>query len=148
MTRRLRKGRRSQQVLGVSYYTALRDPAAEPAAQLDALLSGVEALKTQPFRMGGAPLRHSRLLDDPDEDLEAVFLSVLTQALADLALILSQAPEDKPLALLLEVDCRLPEDQWRPAWQKAWRESGIRQSTIPRRGQWIGCGGSLAGSAH
>ncbi len=137
MTRRLRKGRRSQQVLGVSYYTALRDPAAEPAAQLDALLSGVEALKTQPFRMGGAPLRHSRLLDDPDEDLEAVFLSVLTQALADLALILSQAPEDKPLALLLEVDCRLPEDQWRPAWQKAWRESGIRQSTIPVEGSGL-----------
>lgn len=137
MTRRLRKGRRSQQVLGVSLYTALQDPAAEATAQLDALWSGTEALKTQPFRMGGAPLRHSRLLDDPDEDLEAVFLSVLTQALADLALILSQAPEDKPLALLLEVDCRLPEDQWRPAWQKAWRESGIRQSTIPVEGSGL-----------
>lgn len=137
LSRRLRKGRRSQQVLGVSYYTALRDPAAEPASQLDALRSGTEALKAQPFRMGGAPLRHSRLLEDPDEDLEAVFLSVLTQALADLAQILSQAPDDKPLALLLEVDCRLPEDQWRPAWQKAWRESGIRQSTVPVEGSGL-----------
>ena len=134
LIRRLRKGRRSQQVLGVSFYTALRDSAAEPVVQLDALLSGVGALKAQPFRMDGSPLSHSRFFEEPGEDLEALFLSVLTRPLADFAPILSQLPVDKPLALLMEVDCRLPEEQWRPAWQKAWRESGIRQSVVPVEG--------------
>lgn len=132
--RRLRKGRRSQQVLGASYYTALRDSAAESLTQLDALMAGVKALKTQPFRIDGAPLSHSRLLEDPGGDLEVTLLSVLNQSLADLAPILSLLPEEKPLALLLEVDCRLPEAQWRPAWRKAWCESGIRQSVVPVEG--------------
>jgi hypothetical protein len=134
MIHRLRIGRRCQQVLGVSFHTALRDPAAAPAAQLDALLSGNEAFKAQPFRMDGAPLSHSLLHEHHGEDLEAAFLSVLTRSLADLAPILSQLPDDKPLALLMEVDCRLPEEQWRPAWRRVWRESGIRQTVVPVEG--------------
>jgi hypothetical protein len=137
LIRRLRKGRRCLQVLGGSFYTALRGPSAGPAGQLDALLSGSEALKAQPFRMDGAPLSHSRLPEDKAEDLEALFLSVLTRSFADLAPILAQLPDDKPLALLLEVDCRLTEDQWRPAWRKAWRESGIRQTLVPVDGRGL-----------
>jgi hypothetical protein len=105
--------------------------------QLDALLNGNAALKAQPFRIDGAPLSHSRLDEDLGEDLEAVFLSVLTRSLADLAPVLSQLPDDKPIALLLDVDCRLPEDQWLPAWRNAWRESGIRQSVVPVEGRGL-----------
>ncbi|VVN65729.1 hypothetical protein [Pseudomonas fluorescens] len=137
MIRKIRQGRRSQQVLGVSLYTALQDLADEPTAQLEALLSGTEALKTQPARMDGATVSHSRLIEDSGEDLEAVLLSVLEQRLADLAPILAQLSDDKPLALLLEVDSRLPEDQWRPAWRKIWRESGIRRSTVPVEGSGL-----------
>ncbi|WP_223465853.1 hypothetical protein [Pseudomonas sp. GL-RE-26] len=137
LTRRLRKGRRSQQVLGVSCYTALRDSSAGPVGQLDALLNGNAALKAQPFRIDGAPLSHSRLEEDLGEDLEAVFLSVLTRSFADLAPVLSQLPDDKPIALLLDVDSRLPEGQWLPAWRNAWRESGIRQSVVPLEGRGL-----------
>lgn len=137
MIRKIRQGRRSQQVLGVSLYTALHDPAEEPTTQLEALLNGTEALKTQPSRMDGATVSHSRLIEDSDEDLETVLLSVLEQRLADLAPILAQLSDDKPLALLLEVDSRLPEDQWRPAWREIWRESGIRQSTVPVEGSGL-----------
>ncbi|MGF6093165.1 hypothetical protein ACLD1X_28880, partial [Pseudomonas sp. 18173] len=120
MIRRIRQGRRSQQVLAVNLHTSLQDPAAEPFCPLNALLSGTESAQAQSS--------HSRSFDDSDEDPEAVLLTVLTQALADLAPILNQLPDDKPLALLLEVDCSLPPAQWRPVWQQAWRESGIRQS--------------------
>ncbi len=137
MIRQIRQGRRSQQVLGVSWYTALHDPAEEPTTQLDALLSGTEALKAQPSRMHGSPLRHSRLSDDTDEDPEAVLLSAFAQRLTDLAPILAQLSDDKPLALLLEVDSGLPEAQWRRVWRQAWRESGIRQSSSPVEGSGL-----------
>ncbi|MNF87138.1 hypothetical protein D3C84_695970 [compost metagenome] len=75
--------------------------------------------------------------EDLGEDLEAVFLSVLTRSFADLAPVLSQLPDDKPIALLLDVDCILPEDQWLPAWRNAWRESGIRQSVVPVEGRGL-----------
>lgn len=129
MIRRIRQGRRSQQVLAVNLYTSLQDPAADPVSPLNALLSGTESAQAQSS--------HSRSFDDSDEDPEAVLLTVLTQALADLAPILNQLPDDKPLALLLEVDCSLPPAQWRPAWQQAWRNSGIRQSTTPVEGSGL-----------
>lgn len=119
MVRRVRQGRRSQQVLATNLYTALQ--ATEPDSPLKAWLGGTESLAAQ--------RSHSRLFDNSDEDPEAVLLTVLTQALADLAPILSPLPDDQPLALLLEVDCRLPPAQWGPAWQRAWQASGIRQST-------------------
>ncbi|POA74779.1 hypothetical protein [Pseudomonas sp. DP16D-R1] len=115
----IRRGRRSQQVLGVSLYTALRDPTDE-----------------QTPIMGGATVSHSRFFEDSGEDQEAALLTVLRQVVADLVPILAQVPDDKPLALLLEIDC-LPEDQWRPAWRKVWLESGIRQSTVPVEGHGL-----------
>ena len=127
LIRKIRQGRRSQQVLGVSLQTALRAPEDEPAIQLEALLSGATVLKSQTSRMDGATLRHSCLSCDADENPEAVLLSVLVQTLADLTPTLAQLPDDQPLALLLDVDTGLPQKQWRRVWQQAWRESGIRQ---------------------
>lgn len=127
MNRKIRQGRRSQQVLGVSLQTALGESADDPEMQLDALLSGTKALKSQASRMDGAPLCHSCLSCDADENPEAILLSIWAQTLADLAPTLALLPDDQPLALLLDVDTGLPEKQWRRVWKQAWRESGIRQ---------------------
>jgi hypothetical protein len=127
MNRKIRQGRRSQQVLGVSLQTALGEPGDDPEIQLDALLSGTKALKSQASRMDGATLRHSCLSCDADENPEAILLSIWAQTLADLAPTLALLPADQPLALLLDVDTGLPEKQWRRVWKQAWRESGIRQ---------------------
>ncbi|MGX1084269.1 hypothetical protein [Pseudomonas sp. AP3_22 TE3818] len=127
MNRKIRQGRRSQQVLGVSLQTALGEPADDPKIQLDALLSGTTALKSQASRMDGETLRHSCLSCDADENPEAILLSIWAQTLADLAPTLALLPDDQPLALLLDVDTGLPEKQWRRVWKQAWRESGIRQ---------------------
>jgi hypothetical protein len=62
---------------------------------------------------------------------------VLAQTLADLAPTLAQLPADQPLALLLDVDTRLQEIQWRRVWQQAWRESGIRQPVSPVDGRGL-----------
>ena len=137
MNRKIRQGRRSQQVLGVSLQTALGEPADDPEIQLDALLSGTKALKSQASRMDGSILRHSGLSCDADENPEAILLSIWAQTLADLAPTLAQLPADQPLALLLDVDTGLPESQWRRVWRQAWRESGIRQPTIPFDGRGL-----------
>ena len=127
MSRKLRRGRRSQQVLAVSLQTALRKPEDTTAIQLEALLSGTMAMQSQASRMDGATLRHSCLSCDADENPEADLLSIWAQTLADLAPTLARLPDNQPLALLLDVDSSLPEDQWRRVWRQAWRESGIRQ---------------------
>ena len=137
LTRKIRQGRRSQQVLGVSLQTALQEPGDEPSIQLEALLSGANALKSQASRMDGAILRHSCLSCDADENPEALLLSIWAQTLADLAPTLAQLPADQPLALLLDVDTGLPENQWRRVWQQAWRESGIRQLVTPVDGSGL-----------
>ncbi|HEF4762725.1 TPA: hypothetical protein SAN82_005200 [Pseudomonas putida] len=129
MIRKIRQGRRSQQVLAVNVYTSLQDPATGEVCPLKALLSGADPVQ--------APSSHSRSYGGSDEDPEAVLLKVLTQGLADLAPTLKQLPDDKPLALLLEVDCKLPPAQWRPAWQQAWRDSGIRQSPVSVEGSGL-----------
>jgi hypothetical protein len=77
--------------------------------------------------MDGATLRHSCLSCDADENPEADLLSIWAQTLADLAPTLARLPDNQPLALLLDVNSSLPEDQWRRVWRQAWRESGIRQ---------------------
>lgn len=128
---RIRQGRRSQQVLGVSLYTAFREPGAQPAAQLDFLLNGNKSLKAQPSWLGGAPLRHSRLRSGAEKDAEIVLLRVLTHVLAELAQSLAHLPDDAPLALLLEIESGLSESLLRRVWQQAWREAGIRQSAEP-----------------
>ncbi|MCW8278236.1 hypothetical protein IMF27_23875 [Pseudomonas sp. PCH199] len=127
---RIRQGRRSQQVLAVSLYTALHSPQDQPATQLDALLSATQVLKAQPDPVGEAPLRHTRLHGGAEEEPEDVLLRVLTQVLTDLGQTLTQVPDDRPLALLLEVDSGLPDGLLSRVWQLAWQESGIRQSTV------------------
>ena len=137
LIRKIRQGRRSQQVLGVSWYTALSAPGEPPAAQLDALLSATIALKSQPSRSDLTTFSHSRLSAGTDADLKRTLLRILAQVLSDLAPTLARLPDNAPLALLLEVDSGLSEDQWRAAWRKAWRESGIRQSTVPVEGNGL-----------
>lgn len=136
VVRSIRRGRRAQQVLGVSLYTVLRAPGDDPLAQLDALLRGSNSLKAQPCRVGQAGLRHSRLSDDGNQETEHL-LPVLVQVLTDLAHTLALLPDDTPLALLLEVDSGLPQNELRRAWQYAWRESGIRQSAEPIEGDGL-----------
>jgi hypothetical protein len=143
LCRKMGRGRRSQQVLSVSLYTALREAGAQPAAQLDALLEGAEVLKGQPGWLGGKPLLHSRLASDLASPEDAL-LEVLPQVLVDLRSTLAPLPDDAPVALLLEVDSGLPENQLRHVWQQAWALAGIRQSTVPVAGcglaavdQWL-----------
>lgn len=128
LARKIRQGRRSQQVLGVSLQTALRKPEDEPAIQLDALLSGATVLKSQASRADETVMRHSSLSCDEDENPEAILLNIWAQTLIDLKPTLARLPDDQSLVLLLEVDTVLPERQWRRTWNQVWRESGIRQS--------------------
>ncbi|EJN28194.1 hypothetical protein PMI35_03087 [Pseudomonas sp. GM78] len=137
LRRKMRRGRRSQQVLSASLFTALRKPGEEGSAQLDALLSGTKALTAQPTRMEESVVRHSRLSGAKYENLEKVLLGVFSQVLTELAQTLIHLPDEKPLALLLEVESGLPQSQWRPAWQRAWNASGIRQSAVPVEGQGL-----------
>lgn len=137
MIRKIRQGRRSQQVLAVSLQTALREPEDEPSAQLEVLMSGTMALQSQASRLNGATLRHSCLSCDADENPAAILLSIWAQTLADLAPTLAQLPDDQPLALLLDTDIGLPEKQWRRVWRQAWRESGIRQCIEPVDGSGL-----------
>lgn len=144
LVQKVRRGRRVQQVLGVSLYTALREPEASSAVQLNALLDGFKALKAQPTRQDQSVQRHSRVAGETDEVPELALQRVLTQVLADLTPTLKQLPDDTPLALLLEVDSVLPENVWRRVWRQVWSESGIRQSTAPVEGgglealdQWL-----------
>ncbi|CAI8900802.1 Structural protein [Pseudomonas sp. IT-P176] len=129
--RKTRRGRRSQQVLGVSVHTGLREAGQSPAAQLDAFLSGTAVLQSQASRQGDGSIRHSYLPYDPHEPPEQVLLQVLNQVLADLAQALVHLADDTPVALLLEIDSGLPEPVLQRVWRHAWRESGIRQSTSP-----------------
>ena len=129
MSLRIRQGRRSQQVLAASLYTALRDPGESPTQQLDKLLDGVTPLKAQPARQDGSIARHTRLSSGIEGDSRRTMLRILKSVLADLAPALAQLPDDQPLALLLEIDTGLQEVQWRRVWRRAWRESGIRQSS-------------------
>ncbi|WP_306669916.1 hypothetical protein [Pseudomonas sp. SbOxS1] len=137
LIRKIRQGRRSQQVLGVSLQTALRQPGDEASIQLEALLSGITALKSQASSTDGAIIRHSSLSCDADENPEALLLGIWAQTLADLAPTLAQLPADQPLALLLDVETDLPESQWRRVWRQAWRESGIRQPVTPVDGSGL-----------
>lgn len=127
LTRRIRRGRRSQQVLGVSLYTALRAPDVQPAAQLDSLLNANKAIKTQPSWQGETTL-HSRLPTSSDEGVVAMLCRVLGEVLGDMAQVLAPLPHNQPLTLLLDIDSPLQRNELRTLWEKAWCGSGIRQS--------------------
>ncbi|MBV7550634.1 hypothetical protein KW849_30630 [Pseudomonas sp. PDM26] len=136
LARKTRRGRRSQQVLGVSLYTALRKPGDQPAAQLDALLNGTVALEARSAGEDAAPQRYSQLPGER-EDPEHLLLDVLTQVLGDLAQTLAPLPDNAALALLLEVESGLSESDLRRVWRKAWSLSGIRQSASPVEGRGL-----------
>jgi hypothetical protein len=133
----IRLGRRFQHVLSVSLHTALRKPDEHPAAQLNGLLEGTQALKLQSSRPHGAMALHSRKPGEINEPLERVLLRSMALILADLREPLAQLSGDTPLALLQEIDTCLPEKQIRQIWQRAWEESGIRQSFQPIDGSGL-----------
>jgi len=142
----MRVGRRSQQVLAVSLFTPLRALDDDRGlAQRAALGSNTGALCTQPgWPLGEENFRHSRLAVEPDEQPEALLGRGFAQVLGELVPVLGKLPQDRPLALLLEVDSRLPESVVEAVWQKAWFASGIHQSVTRVEGaglmvvdQWL-----------
>jgi hypothetical protein len=134
---RVRQGRRSQQVLAASLYTALRAPEDRTGAgQLDALLGDVSAFKAQPSREEAPGIRHSRLPVEGEQP-EELLLQALTKVFADLAPTLLRVSEKTPLALLREIDSSLSADAMQQVWQQAWEASGIRQSLIPVEGSGL-----------
>ncbi|KJK02740.1 hypothetical protein UB43_05530 [Pseudomonas sp. 21] len=128
---KLRKGRRSQQVLAVSLYTALRD---EGDAQFEALTCGKSELKTQTVRgKGELTARHTAMLpvmNDVGKTLDdaAMLLRLYRQVLGEMAVALRAFPAEQPLMLVQETDSSVPPALQQDAWQRAWAESGIRQS--------------------
>ncbi|PQZ87295.1 hypothetical protein CQ048_20865 [Pseudomonas trivialis] len=127
---KVRRGRRSQQVLAVSLYTALREQGAESReVQRDGLHKGTKVLNVQPdWLVSKERIRHSRLPPEQGESPEILLRRVLRQVLIDIAKVLKQLPEDKPLALLLDMSSSIPERNLSELWQEAWSESGIRQA--------------------
>ncbi|WP_280282017.1 hypothetical protein [Pseudomonas sp. BN415] len=136
LIRKMRRGRRSLQVLGVSLQTALRSAGDQAGtAQLDALCRDARALTVQASWQGSA-VRHSHLPRAADESPEQLLLRVLPPVLAELASVLARLPDDKPLALLMEADSTLSPHELQRVWRHVWLESGIRQplTTVNGRG--------------
>ncbi|WP_201202462.1 hypothetical protein [Pseudomonas sp. S37] len=127
---RYQKGRRSLQVLEARMCTAFSPQGAIDEQRMAGLMSGEKVIRTQPFRLDGAPVRHSRLQSDGDADPESVLIEALTVVLCDLARTLSKMPDDLVLNFLLESDSELEEGRLRRIWQYVWRQSGIRQSLV------------------
>ncbi|KTS95677.1 hypothetical protein NS212_14090 [Pseudomonas parafulva] len=128
---KLSQGRRHQQVLAVSVYTALRTEQSDALLQVDAILEGTTALKAQPSRSDRGTVRHSRLPGDVNENPERALLRILKNLLNDLAVQLEELPDDVELALSLEIDSPLREDRVGKVWRAALAESGIRQTVSP-----------------
>ena len=137
LAHRTLQGRRSLQVLSASLFTALRTPEQPPADQVDALRSGHRLLTAQPSRRDPDKLCRSRLPGDADTDPKRVLLRQLKQILSDVSPALAELPHDRPLALLLEIDSGLSENQWRRVWRQAWSESAIRQPAVPVEGSGL-----------
>lgn len=139
LAQKLRRGRRSQQVLAVSLHTALRERSADSGdAQLQALLHGQKALTAQPeWQASENGARHSRLAYEPGESPEVLLRRVLQQVVGDIARVLKTLPNDQPLALLLEMSSGIPENTLRELWHDVWSESGIRQTATPVEGSGL-----------
>ncbi|MGV6398120.1 hypothetical protein ACTUVN_004797 [Pseudomonas caspiana] len=139
LARKMRRGRRSQQVLAISLHTALRGAGADGAVQQRAALhSGHKALTVQPdwqAREGG--LRHSRLTYEQGDQPQVLLRRVLAQVLSDIATVLEKLPDDQPLALLLEMNSNVAQSTLRELWQEVWAESGIRQTITPVEGRGL-----------
>ncbi|KIY40779.1 hypothetical protein TZ03_11635 [Pseudomonas sp. 10-1B] len=132
---KINQGRRFVQVLDATLHTGLQVPGQSWVTQLEALLSGLRAIRTQPAWAGDIA-RHSRLPIEAGSTAEHRLLAALNRVLADLAETLSQLPADVPLAVLLDVDSSLPASEIHRIWQEAWGSSANRQpaTTLP------GCG--------
>lgn len=128
---KLSQGRRHQQVLAISVYTALCKEQSDSLLQVNAILEGTNALKAQSSRSAGGTVRHSRLPGDVNENPERALLRILRKLLNDLAIQLAELTDDVELALSLEVDSPLRDDRLGKVWQTALAESGIRQTVMP-----------------
>ena len=130
LDQRISCGRRSLEIVGASLHTALRAPDSDIYTQIDRMIEGESALKSQVSRFGGVA-RHSRLPGKADEAAEDLLSRAFGNVLADLAPLLVQFHSDKPVALMLSVETCVPEQTLEEIWSQAWRESGIRQAPIP-----------------
>lgn len=137
LTQKMRRGRRSQQVLAVSLHTALRELTAENGqAQCSALLANDGSqLRAQPGWKGSA--RHSRLPLMEVETERRVLKRVLATVLEELAAKLSAFPLDRPVALLLEMEGGLEEAVSQMIWADTLAQSGIRQTVTPIDGSGL-----------
>ncbi|WP_455924005.1 hypothetical protein [Pseudomonas putida] len=125
--RLVRSGCRSQQVLAVSWYTALHEADDRGGCrQLGVMLNDRPPLKAQTVRGGTLSLRHSRLQRESERPEDAL-LQTLQILLTDLAPTLAQLPADTPLAVLLELNTTAAPDLLQHLWQTAWAASGIRR---------------------
>jgi len=141
LVQKLRQGRRSQQILAVSLHTALRElEAADGKEQQLALLRGQKALTVQAdWLKSEEGARHSRLAVKQDEKPEMVLRRILRHVLGDVAKALAKLPQDRPLAVLVEMNSSIPEECFNTLWQEVWAEAGIRQSAT----RLDGCGLSV-----
>ena len=139
LLRKTRRGRRSQQVLGVSLCTVCHDEQTKEGQTqpLSALLGDTSALQMQKSWQGEALVRHSRLPAGEVEEPEEVLQRALSRVLGDLAKLLAPLPEHQPLALLLEVDTGLSDELVVKAWQQAWANAGILQPVTPVAGHGL-----------
>ncbi len=133
---RISVGRRSLSIMGMSLHSALRAPYSQVDTQLDALLRGEVAIRSQVSRHGLVE-RHSRLPGKVDEAHETLLSEAFANLLVDLAPTLSQAPLDAPVALLFSVDTNVADDTLQHLWNQAWHQSGIRQAQAPLTGKGL-----------
>lgn len=128
LTQKMRRGRRSQQVLAVSLHTALRDPAAECGReQCTALLANDGSqLRAQPG-WSNQGMRHSRLPPMEGENKRRLLLRVLSTVLEELAVPLAKLPPETPVSLVLEMEGGIGDVITDEIWQETLAESGIRQ---------------------
>jgi hypothetical protein len=138
LVQKMRQGRRSQQILAASVHTALRELGADGKAQRLALQSGHKALNVQPaWQASEEGVRHSRLPLEPGESPEMLLRRVLRQVLTDMARELEKLPDDKPLALLLDINTSVTEKRLNELWKEVWTQSGIRQMATPIEGRGL-----------
>ncbi len=125
--RLMRFGRRSQQVLAISWHSALRESGDEAgSAQLTALLGEKVGLKVGPIPQGGeVGGRYSRLREN-GESSEQRLAHTMQTLLTDLTPTLAKLPADTPLAVLLELNTAAAPELLQHLWHTAWAASGIR----------------------
>jgi hypothetical protein len=136
LSKRMRVGRRSQQVLAVSARTALHEIGAGSGQALQHFMqNNRQALKVQSeWEAGNERICHSRLYWEADDSPALLLQRMLCQVLDDIAKVLATVPEDQPLALLLDFDSRIAQEQLSELWRTCWSASGIRQPLVPVEG--------------